>query len=73
LTDYGFNGYPLRKDFPLIGFNELRFNDLHQSIFIESLKSTQKFRLFNFRSYLKIFVGSLKPILSLSSFFYSSS
>jgi len=50
LTDYGFNGYPLRKDFPLIGFNELRFNDLHQSIFVESLESAQKFRFFNFEN-----------------------
>lgn len=37
LTDYGFQGYPLRKDFPLIGFLELRYDDLYQSIVIEPL------------------------------------
>jgi len=50
LTDYGFQGYPLRKDFPLIGFTELRFDDLQQSIFIEPVESTQKFRFFKFES-----------------------
>lgn len=37
LTDYGFQGHPLRKDFPLIGFVELRYDDLYQSIFVEPL------------------------------------
>jgi len=50
LTDYGFQGYPLRKDFPLIGFTELRFDDLYQSIFVEPVESTQKFRFFKFES-----------------------
>jgi len=48
LTDYGFQGYPLRKDFPLIGFTELRFDDLYQSIFVEPVEATQKFRFFKF-------------------------
>lgn len=39
LTDYGFQGHPLRKNFPLIGFVELRYDDLFQSILIEPLKS----------------------------------
>jgi len=50
LTDYGFQGYPLRKDFPLIGFTELRFDDLYQSIFVEPVEATQKFRFFKFDS-----------------------
>jgi len=50
LTDYGFQGYPLRKDFPLIGFTELRFDDLYQSIFVEPVESTQRFRFFKFES-----------------------
>jgi len=50
LTDYGFQGYPLRKDFPLIGFTELRFDDLYQSIFVEPVEATQKFRFFKFES-----------------------
>jgi len=37
LTDYGFNGYPLRKDFPLIGYEELRYDELNQAIIIEPL------------------------------------
>ncbi len=48
LTDYGFQGHPLRKDFPLIGFIELRYDDLYQSIFIEPVESMQYFRFFKF-------------------------
>lgn len=48
LTDYGFQGYPLRKDFPLIGFIELRYDDTYQSIFIEPVESSQNFRFFKF-------------------------
>ena len=50
LTDYGFQGHPLRKDFPLIGFIELRYDDLYQSIFVEPVESTQNFRFFKFES-----------------------
>lgn len=48
LTDYGFQGYPLRKDFPLIGFIELRYDDLYQAIFVEPVESSQNFRFFRF-------------------------
>lgn len=48
LTDYGFLGHPLKKDFPLLGFIELKFEDLMQSITINSIESTQNFRLFQF-------------------------
>lgn len=37
LTDYGFKGHPLRKDFPLIGFTELSYDDINQSISISAL------------------------------------
>lgn len=47
LTDYGFQGYPLRKDFPLIGFMELRYDDLYQSIFVEPLKLLKIFVFLN--------------------------
>jgi len=50
LTDYGFNGSPLRKDFPLIGFAELRFDDLYQAILVEIVEATQKFRFFKFET-----------------------
>jgi NADH:ubiquinone oxidoreductase subunit C len=48
LTDYGFQGYPLCKDFPLSGFIELRYDDLFQSIFSEPVEFSQKFRFFKF-------------------------
>jgi len=50
LTDYGFQGHPLRKNFPLIGFVELRYDDLFQSILIEPVEVTQKFRFFRFEN-----------------------
>jgi NADH dehydrogenase (ubiquinone) Fe-S protein 3 len=48
LTDYGFNGYPLRKDFPLTGFLELRYNDQKAALIYERLTLAQEYRTFNF-------------------------
>lgn len=48
MTDYGFVGYPLRKDFPLIGFVELRYDDLFQYIVLEPVEFSQRFRFFSF-------------------------
>ena len=48
LTDYGFEGYPLRKDFPLSGYLELFYNENKKQIVVESLELTQDFRFFNF-------------------------
>lgn len=50
LTDYGFFGHPLRKDFPLVGYFELRYDDLFQSILVEPVEITQKFRFFKFEN-----------------------
>lgn len=47
LTDYGFEGYPMRKDFPLYGNVELYYNEKKQHIIVEPLQLTQEFRLFN--------------------------
>ena len=47
LTDYGFKGHPLRKDFPLTGFYELNYNDTKQQILYSTIKLTQEFRLFS--------------------------
>jgi len=57
LTDYGFEGYPLRKDFPLTGFVEARFNSLLQQVSNEPLELYQEYRNFDFLSnwQLKIF------------------
>ena len=48
LTDYGFEGYPLRKDFPLSGYLELFYNENKKQIVVEPLELTQDFRFFNF-------------------------
>nr|YP_009672651.1 NADH dehydrogenase subunit 9 [Dictyopteris divaricata]QDB64136.1 NADH dehydrogenase subunit 9 [Dictyopteris divaricata] len=48
LTDYGFEGHPLRKDFPLSGFFELRYDEDQRVVVCESIELTQEFRAFNF-------------------------
>ena len=50
LTDYGFQGYPLRKDFPLTGYVEVRYHDAHKRVVYEPVKLTQEFRSFDFMS-----------------------
>lgn len=50
LTDYGFEGHPLRKDFPLTGFVELRYNDDLKRVAYEPVSLTQEFRNFDFMS-----------------------
>ena len=48
LTDYGFKGYPLRKDFPLLGYIELNYDESYQSIRIKFLELAQSLRFFSF-------------------------
>jgi NADH-quinone oxidoreductase subunit C len=50
LTDYGFRGYPLRKDFPLTGNVEVRYDDELKRVVYEPVKLTQEFRSFDFES-----------------------
>lgn len=50
LTDYGFEGFPLRKDFPLSGFVEMRFNEIEKRVIMESLELCQEYRTFDFIS-----------------------
>ena len=50
LTDYGFEGHPLRKDFPLTGFVEIRYDDEKKRVVYEPVKLTQDFRTFDFLS-----------------------
>lgn len=50
LTDYGFTGYPLRKDFPLTGFVEVRYDDEQKKVVYEPVKLVQDFRKFDFMS-----------------------
>jgi NADH-quinone oxidoreductase subunit C len=50
LTDYGFDGYPLRKDFPLTGFVEVRWDDEAKRVLYEPVRLNQEFRDFDFLS-----------------------
>jgi len=50
LTDYGFEGYPLRKDFPLTGYKEVRYDDEQKRVVYEPVRLTQDFRQFDFES-----------------------
>lgn len=47
LTDYGFEGYPLRRDFPLTGFTEVRYDDLERRVVQEPVKLEQDYRAFD--------------------------
>ena len=48
LTDYDFEGHPLRKDFPLTGYKEVRYNENLKKVIYEDVKLTQEFRNFDF-------------------------
>ena len=50
LTDYGFVGHPLRKDFPLTGFNEVRYSEKDKKVIYEKVKLEQDYRDFDFES-----------------------
>ncbi|MEQ8441848.1 MAG: NADH-quinone oxidoreductase subunit C [Alphaproteobacteria bacterium] len=50
LTDYGFDGHPQRRDFPLTGYVEMRYDDEQRRVIYEPVKLTQEFRSFDFMS-----------------------
>ena len=50
LTDYGFRGHPLRKDFPMTGYVEMRYSEEHKRVVYEPVKLAQDFRAFDFTS-----------------------
>lgn len=50
LTDYGFEGHPMRKDFPLTGHVEVRYDDIEKRVVYEPVKLPQAFRTFDFES-----------------------
>lgn len=62
LTDYGFEGYPLRKDFPLTGYTEVRYDDEKKRVVSEPLELTQAFRNFDNASpwylYFILYIGN---------------
>ena len=50
LTDYGFEGHPLRKDFPMTGYVEVRYSDAQKRVVYEPVRLNQEFRTFDFLS-----------------------
>jgi NADH/F420H2 dehydrogenase subunit C len=62
LTDYGFEGHPLRKDFPLSGYVEVRYDDTEKRVVIEPVEITQEYRAFDYTSPWEVFPegGSFK-------------
>ena len=60
LTDYGFEGHPLRKDFPLSGFVEVRYDDSEKRVITESIEMTQEFRYFDFSSPWELIEKNIK-------------
>ena len=50
MTDYNFEGHPLRKDFPLTGHTEVRYDDLEKKVVYESVNLTQEYRNFDYSS-----------------------
>ena len=50
LTDYGFEGHPLRKDFPLTGYNEVRYSEDEKKVIYEPVKLEQNYRNFDYES-----------------------
>ena len=50
LTDYGFDGHPLRKDFPMTGFVEVRYDDAEKRVVYDKVRLNQEFRQFDFLS-----------------------
>ena len=59
MTDYGFDGHPLRKDFPLTGYTEIRYDEEKKRIVVEPLELTQAFRNFEVFSLLLLFLSLL--------------
>ena len=50
MTDYNFEGHPLRKDFPLTGYNEVRYSEEDKKVIYEPVKLEQNYRDFDFES-----------------------
>lgn len=61
LTDYGFEGHPLRKDFPLTGYVEVRYDDEQKRVVYDPVKLTQEFRSFDFLSPWEGMVSTVLP------------
>lgn len=62
LTDYGFEGHPMRKDFPLTGYVEVRYDDEQKRVVYEPVTLTQDFRSFDFLSPWEGMTGIARPL-----------
>ena len=67
MTDYGFDGHPLRKDFPLTGYTEIRYDEEKKRIVVEPLELTQAFRNFEGGTAGEKPVPGTSPMLRLTS------
>jgi len=67
LTDYGFEGHPLRKDFPLTGYTEIRFDEEKKRIVVEPLELSQAFRNFEVRLLCEGVLGDLECLIILNA------
>ncbi len=61
LTDYGFEGHPLRKDFPLSGYVEVRYDDTEKRVVQEPVEITQEYRSFDYLSPWEVFDEGTRP------------
>jgi NADH:ubiquinone oxidoreductase subunit C len=50
LTDYGFKYFPLRKDYPIFGYVEIKYNDYNNKLIFVPVELSQEFRVFEFKS-----------------------
>lgn len=67
MTDYGFDGHPLRKDFPLTGYTEIRYDEEKKRIVVEPLELTQAFRNFEGGTAGKKFAPGIHSMVRLTS------
>lgn len=61
LTDYGFEGHPLRKDFPLSGYVEVRYDDAEKRVVQEPVEITQEYRSFDYSTPWEVFPEGTRP------------
>ena len=66
MTDYNFEGHPLRKDFPLSGHTEVRYDDLEKKVIYEPVKLTQEYRNFDYMSPWEGFENKLLLVSTLN-------
>ena len=72
LTDYGFEGHPMRKDFPLPGYTECRYDEEQKRVVIEPIELTQDYRKFDLSTPWETFPRVRFPFSSINSSFFSS-